>query len=181
MNRLLRAAFAAAVLQVAGQGVLSAAPASAQSLPPGPPPRCEDGPAMLAGHLAFIETKLEIQGEQARAWAAFAQEIRTAAAPLDAVCRGGPRPGEIAQGSDPMQVLDRKLSPLMAAASAAGGMREAVRRLSDQLTAGQRQVLAQELGRPGPGLAFLPPPPPPPGFGPRGSGPDMRGPGPGPR
>ena len=132
---------------------------------------------MLAGRLAFLETKLEIQGEQFRAWAVFAQEIKTATAPLDAICRNGPRPGEVAQGTDPVQVLDRKQSPLLAAASAAGGMREAVRRLSDQLTANQRQVLAQELGRPGPGLAFLPPPPPP-GHGPRGGGPEMRGPGP---
>lgn len=180
MNRLCRAAFAATALQIAGLCLLSAAPAHAQMMPPGPPPRCDDGPAMLAGRLAFLETKLEIQGEQSRAWAAFAQEIKTAAAPLDAICRNGPRPDEVTQGTDPVQVLDRKQSPLLAAASAAGGMREAVRRLSDQLTANQRQVLAQELGRPGPGLAFLPPPPPP-GHGPRGSGPDMRGPGPGPR
>ena len=48
MNRLLRAAFATAVLQIAGQGLLSAAPASAQGLPPGPPPRCEDGPATVS-------------------------------------------------------------------------------------------------------------------------------------
>lgn len=161
-SRLRRIVFAAVVVNAAGLGVLSAIPADAQSARPAAP-RCEEGPAFVAGALAFLETRLDVQPEQMRAWQTFTQDVRTAVLPMDAACRGRSRGGPGAPGADPVQVLDERAAPLLAAASTANGIREAVRRVAGQLTPEQRQILAAELSRPGPpGLGF----PPAPGDGP---------------
>lgn len=170
--RLRRFLIAAAVVNLAGLGALSAAPADAQGMRP--PPRCEDAPAFVAGALAFLETKLEVQPEQMRAWQTFAQDVRSAILPLDAVCRSRGRGGRGPAGSDPVQVLDERATPLLAAASTANGLREAVRRVASQLSPEQREILAAELDRPmPPGLGLMPPPPPREGPArlPRGEGP----------
>jgi len=91
-----------------GVGALSYAPdafAQAQAPAQGPDARlarfqrmCSDGPARLAGMIAYAEVKLNLRAEQRPAWEQLTTAVRSAAQPLQRVCTqttAMPEPGDM--------------------------------------------------------------------------------------
>jgi hypothetical protein len=149
----------AVVLHLTGLGLLAAQPAGAQ--PPATPEAtrlspCAEGPALLAGRLAYLQARIGLQPDQMPAWDAFAAAMRSAAGPMDALCAatdGHPR-----FDPDPLKRLETAQRGAEALEKTLAATRDALAALLPSLTTAQREVVAS---------AFAPPPPPPPG-GPHG-------------
>ncbi|GAB4180428.1 MAG: hypothetical protein OHK0024_19070 [Thalassobaculales bacterium] len=125
---------------------------------PGPGPMagiCADGPARLAGHLAYVEAKLGITAAERPAFQDFASRATAAAAAIDAVCPS------LAPPATPLPADERlaRMARLHAAMSQAlESLRVATADLLPALRPDQREILAA-IVLPGP-PHMLPPVPP---------------------
>lgn len=126
---------------------------------------------MLAGRLAYLEARIGLQADQKPAWDAFATAMKTAAAPMDALCAATDGPPRFE--ADPLKRIDAAQRGADAMQKTLAATRDALQALLPSLTTAQREVVA---------TAFAPPPPPPGGRhgGPGGHGGPGRGPGAGP-
>jgi hypothetical protein len=124
-----------------------------------PRPLCEEGRAVLAGRLAYLEARLSPAPDQQQAWEAFKTAVRAAVEPLDALCAEGLAPGASA---DPDR-LERMEKSAAALQKMFAGLRSAIAGIDPVLTSAQRDLLARHILPPPP--PFMPPFPvmPPPG------------------
>jgi hypothetical protein len=126
-------------------------------------PLCEEGRAVLAGRLAYLEARISPAPHQQQAWQAFKSAVRAAVEPLDALCVEGKAPGAPA---DPDR-LERMEKSAAALQKMFAGLRAAIAGIDPVLTSAQRDILAHHILAPAP--PFMPPfPPPSPGMPPPG-------------
>ena len=95
MHPIIKAAAQTALCFLALNGcvVLGAATAWAEvNAALTPRPLCEEGRAVLAGRLAYLEARLSPAPDQQQAWEAFKTAVRAAVEPLDALCAEGLAP-----------------------------------------------------------------------------------------
>lgn len=124
---------------------------------------CEEGRAVLAGQLAYLEARLSPAPDQQQAWEAFKTAVRAAVEPLDAQCAEDLAPGASA---DPDR-LERMEKSAAALQKMFAGLRSAIAGIDPVLTSAQRDLLARRILPPPP--PFMPPfPPPVPGMPPPG-------------
>ncbi|MBL8836272.1 MAG: Spy/CpxP family protein refolding chaperone [Alphaproteobacteria bacterium] len=109
---------------------------------------CADGPARLAGMLAYTETKLNLRAEQRPAWNQLADAVRAGTAPMQRLCANppaAPEPGDI------VGRLDMGERFMTASLESIRIVRPALAQFQATLSPEQREVVAQMMSRMGPG------------------------------
>jgi len=141
----------AAVLVVAASlatvGTLQAAPGDKAAAGHDFGKMCEVREAQQAGHLAFIQKRLNITAAQQDAWNRFTTKVAVANEPVNALCTslaGQPRPTTLPQR------LDRAEQMMNARTTQFSAMKVAAVELYAQLTPEQQAVADKLLSR-GPG------------------------------
>jgi Spy/CpxP family protein refolding chaperone len=130
---------------VVGAGLSGAAQAHMGSMGGHRGPCGGDHEARLAGMIAYAEKKLDITAAQRGAWTTFAQSVRDASKPMEALCAD-------MKGEPPKDIdaqLARREKAMSAALDGVRTLRPAVAKLSEQLTPEQREKLNAILPRRG--------------------------------
>ncbi len=110
-------------------------------------PLCEEGVAVLAGRLAYLEARISPAPDQQQAWQAFKTLVRAAVKPLDELCAEGPASGPLVN-IDKLEKMERHAAAMQ---KVFAGLRAAIAEINPVLTSAQRDLLARGI---------LPPPPP---------------------
>jgi LTXXQ motif family protein len=150
----VRTAVVGFVLSVGALCALGAMEAKAEATIPESDPRaaCEEGRALLAAKLAYLEARIAPKADQEGAWRTFADAVRASASDLATACAeevSAPRPADAGVRLDQME----KRAAAMEAMSAA--MAKAYRAVTPVLTEAQRDILSRTI---------VPPFPPPGNF-----------------
>ena len=92
--------------------VLRAAPAwaEADAAPTVLRPLCEEGRAVLAGRLGYLEARISPAPDQQQAWQEFKTAVRAAVEPLNALCDEGPAAG--ASSPDRLERMEKSAAAL---------------------------------------------------------------------
>jgi len=157
----------AAVLAMTLAAAIGAAHADSVPPRPGPASFCADQEARLAGHLAYVETKLNLTPAQKEEFRHLADALKAAQAPMQALCPTGDQPPSNALPAR----LDRQQKMVEAHAESLRRSTPALLKFYQSLTPAQ-QTLADDL-------LIIPGGHPGHHFGPGGQpGPDRKGEGP---
>lgn len=149
MRKSLAAALVVLTTGLAAAQGLHAAPADSQAAGTGPDfaKMCEVREAHQAGHLAYIQKRLNITAAQQDAWNRFTAKMAVANEPVNALCTSlasQPRPTTLPQK------LDRAEQMINARNTQFGAMKVAAVELYGQLTSDQQAIADKLLAR-GPG------------------------------
>ncbi len=149
MRKTLAAALVVVTASLAAVQGLQAAPADGKAAGAGPDfsKMCEVREAQQAGHLAFVQKRLNITTAQQDAWNRFAAKVAVANEPVNTLCTslaGQPRPTTLPQK------LDRAEQMINARTAQFSAMKVAAIELYGQLTP-EQQATADKLLARGPG------------------------------
>lgn len=147
MRKTLAAALVVITASLAAVQGVQAAPTDGPGARPNFGKMCEMREARQAGHLAFLQKRLNITEAQQDAWNRFAAKVAIASEPVNTLCTslaGQPRPTTLPQK------LDRAEQMLAARSAQFAAMKVAAIELYGQLTP-EQQATADKLLARGPG------------------------------
>jgi hypothetical protein len=159
INATARTALCFLAFCSSGPRFLGAAPAWAEA-DAGPAvsrPVCEEGHALLAGRLGYLEARVSPAADQQQAWQTFKAAVRAAMEPLDSLCLDNVAPGASPDPANRLEGMEKFASAMQ---KMFAGLQAAVAGLGPVLTSAQRDILARHiLPPPPPGMPPFPPPP----------------------